>query len=404
MQEALIPEHRVWWVGLDYPQSEVAWASVKWHASKIPMAQIQESQQRVLMPGGGWMQIKSSDSSLLGEGLDFVILDEAAHYMNLQDVWRRRIRPSITDRRGKALIISTPNGPGVFSEMEVWALKNPDEWEVFHFTTADNPHIDKAEIAKAKAELPDPIFRQEYLGEYVESAAAAVISVAWLRAASTILRIGIGERRIISCDVATEADGGDETVVYKMVNTDIVAAEYFRHQNTMETAGKLHIMAKEHGAIAGGLPVRVPVIVDAIGVGDGVKSRLQELGTEAIPFIASEAPKNEEGLYANLRAEAWASLAKEFRNGRVRLTWEDQELWRQLTAVRYKYASGKIAIEAKKDTSSRLGRSPDRADAYMMGVWGLRYCQPVREQRKPKEEADWWTGKSGYKPRSAMAS
>ena len=48
------------------------------------------------------------------------------------------------------------------------AETDPD-YEAFHFTTSDNPHIPREEIQKAKDELDYNTFRQEYLAEYVEN-------------------------------------------------------------------------------------------------------------------------------------------------------------------------------------------------------------------------------------------
>jgi hypothetical protein len=50
---------------------------------------------------------------------------------------------------------------------------------------------------------------------------------------------------------------------------------------------------------------------------------------------------------------------------------KDEELRRQLSSVRYKVvnSNGKIQLEPKDETKKRLKRSPDRADAFVYGVW-----------------------------------
>ena len=49
----------------------------------------------------------------------------------------------------------------------------------------------------------------------------------------------------------------------------------------------------------------------------------------------------------------------------------DMELKKQLSSVRYEYSgvNQRIKCEPKTITKQRLGRSPDRADAFVMGVW-----------------------------------
>ena len=50
---------------------------------------------------------------------------------------------------------------------------------------------------------------------------------------------------------------------------------------------------------------------------------------------------------------------------------EDDHLADELCSIRWKVSSaGQIQIEPKSDLRSRLGRSPDRADAVAMAVWG----------------------------------
>ena len=53
---------------------------------------------------------KSSDNpnSLVGEGLDYLVLDECAKMKKV--IWEMYLRPTLSDRKGKALFITTPEG------------------------------------------------------------------------------------------------------------------------------------------------------------------------------------------------------------------------------------------------------------------------------------------------------
>jgi len=42
-------------------------------------------------------------------------------------------------------------------------------------------------------------------------------------------------------------------------------------------------------------------------------------------------------------------------------------------------SKGKRRLEPKEDVKERLGRSPDRADAWVMAVWGLQFLTPLSE-------------------------
>lgn len=109
----------------------------------------------------GWESIET----LRGQAFDFIVLDEVAHYRNFWENWQEVIRPTLTDRKGEALFISTPKGFNHFYDL--YNLQNKDsDFKSFHFTTYDNPHIPSEEVDKAKLELTEDRFAQEYLADF----------------------------------------------------------------------------------------------------------------------------------------------------------------------------------------------------------------------------------------------
>jgi len=57
---------------------------------------------------------------------------------------------------------------------------------------------------------------------------------------------------------------------------------------------------------------------------------------------------------------------------------KDPEIRKQLCSVLYSVPNGRIQMEAKSRVRSRLGRSPDDADCYIYGQWGLKNTEPIR--------------------------
>jgi len=105
--------------------------------------------------------IKTADKPdrLRGRGLDLVIPDEFASMD--QSVWSEILRPALSDKKGKALFISTPAGHDVLYEL----YKNSDKetnWRGWHYKTIDSPFIDADEIEQARKELDERTFKQEY--------------------------------------------------------------------------------------------------------------------------------------------------------------------------------------------------------------------------------------------------
>ncbi|MFA5458894.1 MAG: terminase family protein, partial [Synergistaceae bacterium] len=160
---------RAWWVSPSYKTSEVGWRPLRQIARKIPNAEVRLVDRMVTLPGGGFVAVRSADNpdSLRGEGLDFVVMDECAFMQ--KEAWTEAIRPALSDRLGKALFISTPKGRNWFWEAYQRGVREEEGWQAWTFPTVNNPYIQASEVEAARRDLPEIIFRQEYLAEFIES-------------------------------------------------------------------------------------------------------------------------------------------------------------------------------------------------------------------------------------------
>lgn len=107
----------------------------------------------------GWEAIET----LRGQAFDFIVIDEVASMRNFWVNWHEVIRPTLTDRKGQVLFISTPKGFNHFYDL--FNIKDKD-YQSFQFTSYDNPHIPSEEIDKAKEEIPEDRFAQEYMADF----------------------------------------------------------------------------------------------------------------------------------------------------------------------------------------------------------------------------------------------
>jgi len=139
------------------------------------MLVVNKSQYTIKSKTGSILALKSADNpaSLLGAGLDLLIIDEAARVN--EEVWRTHLRPTLTDKYGKAVFISTPFGKNWFYDLHLKGISNDEqhkEYSYHHMRTSDNtaiPHITK-DVEQAKLELPQNDFMQEYEAEFIEGA------------------------------------------------------------------------------------------------------------------------------------------------------------------------------------------------------------------------------------------
>jgi hypothetical protein len=170
----------VWWLSPSYSVSDKQWRETKGLLEGIYTDKSEQQRRMEFYYADGRrgeLYFRSADrfNNLRGEGLDFVVIDEAAFVH--PDVWQTIVRPMLVDRIGSALFISTPNGLNWFYKIYqrgdklVSGDKSPD-WQSFHFTSYDNLAIRgvKAEVDAAKEDMSDLQFRQEHLAEFVTDA------------------------------------------------------------------------------------------------------------------------------------------------------------------------------------------------------------------------------------------
>ncbi len=119
---------------------------------------------------GGLSEIrgKSADNpvSLLGEGLDWLIVDEAARLR--PQIWEGYLTQRLLDKRGWALLISTPRGKGWLHEAFRRGQGRDPDFESWNAPSWQNPHLDRELIEAERSRLPERVFRQEYGGEFLE--------------------------------------------------------------------------------------------------------------------------------------------------------------------------------------------------------------------------------------------
>lgn len=169
---------RAWWVAPTYKMTEPGWRDVRILASQIPFMDMRVGDRAVESPNGGFVKVRSADDpqSLRGEGLDLVVLEECA-YLN-EVAWTEVLRPALSDRKGRALFISTPKGRTFF-----WRLFNrgmdPDErdWKSWQIPSAGSPFLDPNELEDARQDMAESIYRQEYLAQFVETDGAVFRNV-----------------------------------------------------------------------------------------------------------------------------------------------------------------------------------------------------------------------------------
>ena len=135
----------------------------------------------ITLINGRKILVRGADNpdSLRGVSLTYVVLDECAFIK--EDTWQKIIRASLSDKKGRALFISTPSGRNWFYDLFNLGQEEIDEeWKSWHFTTQDNETIDPKEIEAAKRTLSSFAFKQEYLSSF-DTAGSDLFKEEWLK-------------------------------------------------------------------------------------------------------------------------------------------------------------------------------------------------------------------------------
>ena len=161
-----IPNSKIAYVAPTYQQArDIAWEQLR--KDYTQSADINETRLEIRVVNGSQISLRGWESieTLRGQRFDLIVLDEVAMMRNFNVNWQEVIRPTLTDTKGEALFISTPKGFNHFYDLFNQESRDTD-YKSFHYTTRDNPHIPPEEIDKAKQEIPEDRFAQEYDADF----------------------------------------------------------------------------------------------------------------------------------------------------------------------------------------------------------------------------------------------
>lgn len=136
----------------------------------------------IRLANGVKIYVRGADSpdSLRGMKLYDCVLDE---FKDMKpNVWEMIIRPALSDTKGGALFIGTPEpGESVFRDyFDLGQTGDDPEWKSWHLTTFDNELIDPKEIESAKRSMSTFAFKQEYLASF-DTMGAEVFKEEWFQ-------------------------------------------------------------------------------------------------------------------------------------------------------------------------------------------------------------------------------
>ena len=157
---------KTWWVAPTFSMANEGWKEIRRLGIDYGVV-VKEGEKTIYTPTGGYVTVRTADNPdrLRGAGLDFIVLDECAYIK--EKTWKEVLRPTLTERQGGALFISTPKGYNWFARIFDEA-EGQSDWERWQKPTSTNPLVPTEELGIAKKEIGSFLFSQEYEAEFIE--------------------------------------------------------------------------------------------------------------------------------------------------------------------------------------------------------------------------------------------
>lgn len=141
-------------------------------------------QRKLLRVNDSVCDFRSADKPENWEGFAYqkIFLNEAGIILKDRSLYENTVLPMLIDFPHTQLIAAgTPKGAsGVFFELWNRAKERPDRYHAQTFSTFCNPFLSKNDLAELIEEMPQSVYRQEILGEFVDPAGAR-IKREWLK-------------------------------------------------------------------------------------------------------------------------------------------------------------------------------------------------------------------------------
>lgn len=270
------------WAAPTYKLLDEAWRAAR-RFMRAYVARVDAQQKRLEFSTGGALDFWTLEDSDAGRGRKYAlaIVDEAAMARNLQEAWEQSIRATLTDLQGAAWFFSTPKGRNYFWQIHQLGLENPPEWQSHHAPSSTNPHLAPAEIEAARRSLPERVFAQEYLAEFIEDGAGVFRGVTTAPVSAWQAEAQPGRRYTIGVDWGRHED----FTVFSVLDQDcaLVHVDRFTGIGYELQVGRLQALWLRFG--------KPPVLAESNSMGGPLIERLQRMRMTVRAFHTTNASK-----------------------------------------------------------------------------------------------------------------
>jgi len=287
IKAAMVPNQMLWVVAPTYELSKKVFREIyKVFTRKFPywIETKSESRLHIKLLNGTEIVGKSADNpdSLIGEGVTGMVIDEAARIK--KSVWEECLRPTLSDKLGWCIAISTPRGRNWFFEGYLRGqdplVKNYASWS---FKSIDNPYFPDEEEEEARRTTTQRAFEQEYLAKFLTDAGGVFRGVR--KCIKEEFRDTEGSLRyVIGVDLAKYTDY-TVIIVIDLRDNQVVFFDRFNQIDWSLQKKRIIEVARTYN--------NAQIEIDATGIGDAILEDLRAEGLNIAGHVFNNKSKND---------------------------------------------------------------------------------------------------------------
>lgn len=367
------PDKKIWLVAPSYDLTRKVFDYVvKWFLMVVPSATQTISTRPFpkinFVFKNSKIECKSAENptSLLGEEVDLLIIDEAAQIS--KRVYEQYLFPTTSSRIGKTIFCSTPFGKNWFFHKFVWCQENG---LAFNFPSNNNPFFPAGEWERTKNMLPERVFKQEYQAKFLDDAASVFRGIRSIVKDNTYSDAITGRQYVMGVDFGKHEDFTVLTVIDRY-NHNVVFWDRFNKIDYPYQKKRILAISQRYN--------HARAIVDSTVVGEPIKEDLERDGVFVDDFKFSNQSKK----------ELVEKLGIFIEQKKVWIPYEDI-LIDELESFGYRLSdAGNVIYKAPE------GLHDDCVMSLALAVWGLpnstpKILNPIQEEilinkiNKPKK-------------------
>lgn len=281
---AAVADHggQVAWVVPTYANSRPAWRFIERLAAQSNRVHVLKAERRFEFPSGGFLGVYTADNdvSMRGEAFDLVIIDEAAQVR--EETWTDVIMPTLADKGGRAMLISTPKGRNWFwREFEHGRTDGRHQASFTAPSTANPLPAIQAAARMARDRVSERTYQQEWLAQFVADGAGVFRNVRALSTATPEPPIE-GRQYVIGRDWARTNDASVSSVWDIAARREVALEVEQGLPFALQIARLQALAAKYNDAL---------VIAEQNSLGDPLIEQAAAAGVRIMPFVTTNATK-----------------------------------------------------------------------------------------------------------------